>query len=157
MAKRFLIQTKMAFDSAQSMQSIELTPSVSTFVNSLDLKLTNKSNLALINGVFSLGIESLTLIALQKISATISIYRDEAQTDLAYSVVQTLAVGAAALVIPSVDYVIPIQFVENPVIRGSEDTATYYISITIDAVGVTLLPGNVSLNKYSITAQEISE
>ena len=89
--------------------------------------------------------------------ATISIYRDEAQTDLAYSVVQTLAVGAAALVIPSVDYVIPIQFVENPVIRGSEDTATYYISITIDAVGVTLLPGNVSLNKYSITAQEISE
>ncbi len=156
MSKRFRIQTDMAFDFAASMTTLPLTPTEETFLDSLEIELTNKQDKVLVEGVFSLSMISKTILALEKVSITINFYRDAALTDQAYSFDETLATGAALLEIPPTNYQVPIQFLDSPPLKSTEDTAEYYITITLNQLGISLLPTDVELTQYTVTAEEIA-
>lgn len=160
MSKRLRIQSDMAFDNAGTTTDITLTAGTERFLDSLTLELTNREEKVLVQGVFSIALPGITVAALgNHIDATIKVYRDEAQTDLAYTFDATLL--AAQVVIAAAtaatNYQVPIQFEEVPPLKVTEDTVNYYITITVTNTGLTLAAGNIVLTQYSIVAQEIAQ
>lgn len=160
MSKRLRIQSDMAFDNAGTTTDITLTAGTERFLDSLTLELTNREEKVLVQGVFSISLPGITVAALgNHIDATIKIYRDAAQTNLAYTFDATLLAAQAviAAATAATNYQVPIQFEEVPPLKITEDTVNYYVTITVTNTGLTLAAGNIVLNQYSIVAQEIAQ
>jgi hypothetical protein len=158
MSKRLRIQSDMAFDNAGSNTAIPLTVGTERFLDSLTLELTNREELVLVQGVFSVSLPIVVSVVGGNVSATIKVYRDAALTNLAYTFNDSLLVTElVSISIPATNYQVPIQFEEVPPLKVTDDTVHYYVTITLNQIGLALAAEAASLAKYSIVAQEIAQ
>lgn len=160
MSKRLRIQTNTALDVINSNIPLQLTTGTETPLDSLALQLANSSGNVLVQGVFFLSKPQVTVGngAGGKVSTTIKIYRDAALTNLAYTFEETLVFAAQFDTIPVTQHLLPIQFKEEPILKVTEDTVHYYITITINYDNIVDPQlTNVELTQYNVTATEIAE
>lgn len=163
MARIFKAMAGLAYDNIDYNPTLTLpyltvlgsgTASPYEIADYLTLQLANKQDEVLVDGQFNFIFTGAAVDPTDSINVLVQVYTDEARTNQVYET-EWIVSGITLIATQSIQWTVPIQFQENPLLKVTENTVNYYISIAASVTGITLGVNSLQLTQYDVSANEI--